>query len=89
MFICLRLNNITTITKEWLHKRISDTYVMSHIQNTQKNGHPTVHHITTVASSSSRNIPNTKLRAHPQGRVYLQPKEYYLYGCGGLPHLYR
>jgi hypothetical protein len=64
MSICLRLNLITIITKEWLHKRKSDTYVMSHIQNTQKNGQPVVHHITIVASSSSHNIPNIKLLGH-------------------------
>jgi hypothetical protein len=64
MSICLRLNLITIITKERLHNRISDTYVTSHIQNTQKNRQPVVHHITTVVSSSSHNIPNIELRGH-------------------------
>jgi hypothetical protein len=55
---------------------------MSHIQNTQKNGPPAVHHITTVASNSSRNIPNIELRGHHLPQEYLQPQHQCLHGCG-------
>jgi hypothetical protein len=81
MSICLRLNLIIIITKEWLHKRKSDTYVTSHIQNTQKNGQPVVHHITTVASSCSHNISNIELWGHYLPQKYLQPQHQCLHGC--------
>jgi hypothetical protein len=81
MSICLRLNIITTNTKEWLDKRLSDIYVTSHIQNTQKNGQRAVNYITIVASSSSRNIPNIKLRGHHLPQEYLQPQHQCMYGC--------
>jgi hypothetical protein len=71
------------MTKEWLYKIIMDTYVISHIQNAQKDGQPMVRYITTVASSFNRNIPNTVLRVRHPRQVYLQPKELHLHDCGG------
>jgi hypothetical protein len=59
MFIYLRLNNITTTTKGWLSKRKVTHLSQGIFKIYQKDGQPMIHHITTVVSSSSRNIPNT------------------------------
>jgi hypothetical protein len=76
------------ITKLALYKKTSDTGVTSYskIYKTEYAHGPA---ITTVAASFGHNIPTARLQPHQLRPGYLQPKGHHLYGCGGLPHLYR
>jgi len=88
MSICLRLNIITSYNKRMAYTKEYVTPTSQAVYKIyQKRGHHSPN-IKTVAVCLS-NIPNITLLDRHLTLEYQQPKEYHLYGCGGLPHPYR